>query len=183
MTNSNPLITWLIRQCQKPSGFIGARMIDIWNKTFNSMAAWGLSALDLKNTDTVLEMGCGGGMVINRIAAKTQAQIYGLDISPMAVRKAKKINEINIQSERVKIMESSAESMPFPNSTFDVIIAIQTHIYWSNLNSALNEAFRVMNTHGIFSVICEKDKIEYHLPEYADRQIMRSHNCTIVIIH
>lgn len=170
--NYKGIIGYLIEQCKNPSGFIGARMIDIWNKAFENMTLWGLSNISFEKSDVILDIGCGGGNTINILSNKTNEKVFGVDISNMAVKKAKIKNRKNIQQNKVDISQSAVEGLPFKNYSFNKILAIQTHIYWNNLETSLNEIFRTLKTCGVFTIICEKDKIKYHLHKYLDKNIM-----------
>lgn len=170
--NYKGIVGYLVDQCKNPNGFIGSRMIDIWNKVFKNMTLWGLSNIDFKKSDIVLDIGCGGGNTINILSNKTNEKVFGIDISNMSVKKAKIKNRKNIQQSKVDISKASVESLPFENCSFNKVLAIQTHIYWSNLDISLKEIFRTLKPNGVFSIICEKDKIKYHLPQYLDNNIM-----------
>ncbi|MFV0395989.1 MAG: methyltransferase domain-containing protein [Coprobacillaceae bacterium] len=81
-------------------------------------------------------------------------------------------NEAYLQKELVEIYHASAESIPIQKESLNVILAIQTHMYWNNIDIALEEIMRVLKKEGVFSIICEKDKIKYHLPIYLNNNKM-----------
>lgn len=75
-------------------------------------------------THKVLELGCGYGRVIEKIARKTK-EVYGIDISKKNIECAKKyLKEFN----NVKLLKMNANSLGFKNNEFDVTIAIQNSI-------------------------------------------------------
>ncbi|WP_161842331.1 class I SAM-dependent methyltransferase [Candidatus Enterococcus huntleyi] len=148
-------------------------MITIWNKTFIGMALWGLTNAHLQKTDIVLEIGSGGGTLINYLAKNNYAkQIYGADISKAAIQKATKLNKDFIGSNKVSLVQAEAERLPFSKDMFHKIFAVQTHMYWTNLESASAKILALLTENGEFNIICEKDKIFYHLPQYVDKQTM-----------
>ena len=167
------IIHYLIEQCKNPSGFIGKLMLGIWNHTFMSMAKWGLSHTKLNSNDIILEIGCGGGAFIHHLAKeKIVNQIYGIDISKNAIEKTKKLNAKFLTREIVDLTCVSAESMQFEANKFNHVFVIQTHIYWENIEKVFVNVYRYLVEGGEFNLICEKDKIKYHLLKYDDIEIM-----------
>ena len=170
----NGLFKYLIQQCKNPSGMIGSKMTDIWNHTFRNMTHWGLQEIMISNSDIILDVGCGGGMTVNELVnfISGNGKVYGIDISEVAVEKTKRKNKIHIAQNKAKVLQTPIEKLPFFNEMFDKIFAIQTHIYWSNLEDGLSEVFRVLKPHGSFYIICENDKIVYHLQKYDNTSAM-----------
>ncbi|MCY8823364.1 class I SAM-dependent methyltransferase [Bacillus atrophaeus] len=171
--SEGPLLRYFIQQCHNPKGFIGSAMINIWNKTFKSMTKWGLKHIDFKQTDYVLDVGCGGGETINILANKIKkGKIYGLDISAASVRASLSRNSRFVNSQHVNVIQSDVAELQFEDNYFDKVIAIQTHIYWFELEKGLMEIVRVLKHEGSFILICERDKIDYHMKQYQTNQDM-----------
>lgn len=170
---NSKLMNYLIEQCRNPTGFIGNRMIEIWNKIFSQMALWGLSHTDIKDSDVILEIGFGGGVIINYLAKKiNKGKIYGVDISNASLQKSIKLNKTYIKKGTVELLNCPVEEMSFPEKKFDKIFAIQTHIYWKEFEKSIEKIYKLLNHNGTFNIICEKDKIFYHLPNYSDKNMM-----------
>ena len=167
------LMSYLIEQCKNPTGIVGKTMIAIWNRTFPGMALWGLSHVSFEETDTILEIDFGGGMIINHLAKEGMGKkIYGLDISHQALQRAQKRNRIYIQQNQVVLQQGTAQHLPFPDQIFNKVLAIQTHMYWDEFAAAVAKIFASLKTGGTFVIICEKDKIAYHLPAYVEQSAM-----------
>ncbi|TCL58954.1 methyltransferase family protein [Kineothrix alysoides] len=164
----NSLLNYLIRQCKDPSGIVGSKMTAIWNNTFRNMTHWGIQKIQFSSNDYILDIGCGGGATVNEFAEfiSENGKVYGIDISTVAVRNSQKKNRIHIQRNKVEILQSSVEKLPFSADMFDKIFAVQTHIYWRNIEQGLSEILRILKPNGDFYIICEKDKIAYHLQNY-----------------
>lgn len=160
---------YLVQQCKHPTGMIGSRMTKIWNKRFVDMTMWGLEGIHFSIEDSILDVGCGGGAIVSKLSKLSpNGKIYGIDISTVAVKNAKKKNKYLIQRNKVDIMQSSVEKLPFSMNMFDKVFAIQTHMYWSDVRRGLQELARVVKPMGRCYIICEKDKVEYHLPQYKE---------------
>ncbi len=67
--------------------YLGIKM----NRGHASLHKWGISQMDIKPDDYVLDIGCGGREWIRRIShIATEGKIYGIDHSPVMVTLAKK---------------------------------------------------------------------------------------------
>ncbi|HJY63104.1 MAG TPA: methyltransferase domain-containing protein [Ignavibacteria bacterium] len=73
-----------------------------------------LSYSEIKDEDTILDLGCGIGNIIERIKMGT---IYGTDISAIQIERAKK----RLGTKAI-LIKSPGEKMPFSSGFFDKII-------------------------------------------------------------
>ena len=81
-----------------------------------------LLAGKIRPGDTVLDVGCGAGVDIIRAAGLTgpDGKVYGVDLtSSMVERAADNIRKMQIANAWAE--EGAAESLPFPDKTFDVV--------------------------------------------------------------
>ncbi|MGF9967209.1 class I SAM-dependent methyltransferase [Bacillus rhizoplanae] len=169
------ILRYLIQQCHEPTGLIGSIMTNIWNKTFKAMTNWGFRNIDFQQSDYVLDVGCGGGETLNKLANKIiEGKIYGVDISATSVNTSLTRNDFFIKNNHVKVIQSNVSALPFESNYFDKVTAIQTHIYWDELEKGLKEIERVLKSDGTFIMICEIDKIEYHMREYKSSKDMQN---------
>jgi ubiquinone/menaquinone biosynthesis C-methylase UbiE len=117
---------------------------------------WGLSKVSIRQTDIILDVGCGGGRTVNKLAAvATQGKVYGLDYSTASVAMARKINRQGMKMGRVEVREGSVSQLPFPDGVFDLVTAIETHFWWSDLPGDMREVLRVLKPGGTLVVIAE----------------------------
>jgi len=117
---------------------------------------WGLSNVSITKQDVILDVGCGGGRTVSKLAASaTQGKVYGLDFSDAAVAVATKTNRQWIAMGRVEIREGSVSDLPFADETFDVVTAVETHFWWPDLPNDMREVLRVLKTDGTLIVIAE----------------------------
>jgi SAM-dependent methyltransferase len=74
----------------------------------------------LKAGDAILDIGCAKGFLLHDFRlALPGLQVFGLDISMYAVQHA-------MADVQPLILVGSADALPFPNQTFDVVVSINT---------------------------------------------------------
>lgn len=88
----------------------------------------------------VLELGCGPGIVASFYPRN--ADVVGLDFSSSMLKRAKK---------RIrKLVLGDSLSLPFRNETFKVVTCFFMASDYASKESILSEAFRVLETRGVF---------------------------------
>lgn len=96
----------------------------------------------------VLDLGCGIGDGILRIRELNPKAVYGLDISRVMIKEA--VGTLG-GSENLKL--GSMESMPFENSSFDIVTAKFCLPYVANFDRTYLEIGRVLETGGLFIAV------------------------------
>ena len=76
--------------------------------------------LSLKNNSTVLDIGCGSGLLIKHFADKTQLYI-GVEISRELLKHAKAKAYL---FPNATLILADADNLPFPNEAFDAVFAV-----------------------------------------------------------
>lgn len=104
----------------------------------------------------ILDVGCGGGRALGRLAASApDGQVVGLDDSAASLAVSRETNAKEIAAGRVRVAEGSVTALPFPDCTFDIVTAIETHYYWPDLPVNVREVMRVLRPGGTFALIAE----------------------------
>ncbi|HLW55041.1 MAG TPA: class I SAM-dependent methyltransferase [Candidatus Angelobacter sp.] len=143
-------------QCQKPTGWLGRLVLRRMNRGHSRVTDWGLSHVGIEKHYTILDIGCGGGRSVSKLAAiATQGKVYGVDYSSEAVAMAGKINRKAVEAGRVEIREGSVSRLPFPDGSFDLVTAVETHFWWPDLPADMREVLRVLKPGGTLAVIAE----------------------------
>src|SRR6266404_1496971 len=146
----------VIGQCRKPSGFFGRFILWDMNRHHSKLTDWGLSHVEIEKTDTILDVGCGGGRTISKLAAMaSDGKVHGIDYSEESVTSAHRRNTRWIDIGRVSIREGSVSQLPFADNTFDGVTAIETHLFWPNLPQDFREIFRVLKRGGALLIVAE----------------------------
>jgi SAM-dependent methyltransferase len=150
------LVAWVFRQVRKPSGPLGRRVVRAMNLGHSTMTDWGLQQVRMSKNATILDVGCGGGRTVQKLAELApEGKVVGLDYSAASVAVSRATNADSIAAGRVRIEEGSVAAVPFPDCTFDVVTAVETHYYWPDLPANVREILRVLRPGGTFALIAE----------------------------
>ena len=145
---------WSQYRC--PTGVSGRRVAANMNKGHWDLTTWGLKHVNIKSDSVVLDVGCGGGKTINRLARRAnQGKVYGLDQSADMVEYSRQVNKKLISQNRVEIVHSSVEKTGFKDEFFDLVTAIETYYFWPNLAEAFREIKRILKKEGYLLIISE----------------------------
>jgi SAM-dependent methyltransferase len=149
----------LLDQCRKPKWWLGRLLLWSMNVRHSHVTDWGLKHAPLEKGFTILDIGCGGGRTIAKMAAVVgDGKVYGIDYSAASVAAARSGNAPGIEAGRVEIQQASVSQLPFPDGNFDVVTAVETHYYWPNLEADLREILRVLKPGGALVIIGETYK-------------------------
>ena len=120
------------------------------------MTDWGLKHVTIASDAAILDIGCGGGRTIHKLAAiATEGKVYGVDSSETSVAASRKTNEECIKSRRVEILHGSVSHLPFPDQMFALATAVETHFYWPDLPADMREVLRVLRPGGALVIVAE----------------------------
>ena len=166
----------LIINARKPVGELGDKLLDRMNESHESLAQWGVSHLDISKDDVILDIGCGGGVNVERFLKMTESKVYGLDNSEIAVEKSTKLNQDAIDEGRCEVIQGSVSELPFEDNTFDIVTGFETVYFWPDFVNDCKEVRRVLKDDGIM-FICneaipdEEDERQKELIDLLDMKI------------
>ena len=148
------LLGRLLSQCGKPRGRFGRFLVRGMNFGHSGLTRWGLTKVEIRDNATVLDIGCGGGRALERLASLAiRGKVVGIDYSEDSVAVARKRNQRLIATGRVEVLHGSVSSMPFPDATFDCVSAVETYYFWPDIAADLAEVRRVMKPSGQMVII------------------------------
>lgn len=143
-------------QYQCPIGEKGKLVAALMNREHEPLTLWGLSKVEIGPDFVILDVGCGGGKTINRLAKMVpNGKVYGIDCSAEMVKFSKKINKTLITQKCVEIIEGSVEKIRFRDNSFDLVTAFETYYFWNNMCLALEEIKRVLKPGGKLLLVNE----------------------------
>ena len=146
----------VIRQLRKPSGILGQIVARKLNHAHDALTSWGLEHVEIATNSKILDIGCGGGATIRKLATiASVGKVYGIDYSQASVKVARNVNRKLVEAGRVEIRKGIVSSLPFPANTFDLVTAIETHYFWPDLIGDMKEVLRVLKHAATFLVVAE----------------------------
>jgi SAM-dependent methyltransferase len=144
----------LLSQSKQPRGQFGRLLAWGMNFGHSSLTKWGLGFIDIASDFDVLDIGCGGGRTVERLAGiVVDGKVVGIDYSPDAVVVARKKNRPLINGGRVDIFQEEVSSMRFSACAFDLVTAFESHYFWPNFRNDLKEIFRVTKQNGQLLIV------------------------------
>lgn len=116
--------------------------IDIYQKA--------LDALELESDEDVLEVGCGDGSVLISLRQNMhhQGHLVGLEINSTIVRPTVNYLKDHPEIKKIEFSVGTAEKLPFPNDSLDIILAFFMLYHVPNIQDTLMEWKRVLRPSG-----------------------------------
>ena len=87
----------------------------------------------------VLEVGCGTGLILRRLAEFSRSAV-GIDLSPGMLEKAR--------ARGLDVVEGSATDLPFEDGTFDAVCSFKVLAHVEDIEQAMREVARVLRPGG-----------------------------------
>jgi ubiquinone/menaquinone biosynthesis C-methylase UbiE len=132
-----------------------------------------MDAAELQPGQTVLDVGCGTGVIDRWLARRTSGQnpIVGVDINRYLLQEAIALALKEGTEAAVSFREGSAEALPFPDTSFDVTMSM-TVIEEVDAQRMLAEMVRVTRPGGRVAVIARAMDMPFlmNLPVQAELQ-------------
>ena len=138
----------IARQSSRPSGWIGeivARVMAFDTAQANRVA---VERLAVQAGEAVLEVGCGHGRTLARIAQAPCGFLAGVDPSEVMVRLARRRLRRAIDAGRAEVSLAPSTAIPHPDGRFDAALAVHVAYFWSDPLADLREIRRVLRPPG-----------------------------------
>lgn len=151
--------------------------LEDWHLRFTQQAQWTeqiraylYQHCALTNTQRVLEVGCGTGIITTDIKNRYPVQIFGVDKNFASLQFATKISRSD------GWLAADGEGLPFVSGSFDVTVCHFLLLWVKNPFQALNEMRRVTQSGGYVIAMAEPDyggRIDYP-PELVQIGLMQT---------
>ena len=110
-----------------------------------------LTKVELSANANVLDLGCGTGRLLNRLANQfPEITGTGLDLSPQMLRVARQNNR---HRPRLIYLEGNAENLPFVEGQFDAVFNTISFLHYPQPDQVLKEVARVLSPGGKFYLV------------------------------
>ena len=141
-------------------------MLDDMNIHHRGLSEWALSKIPDIACRKILDIGCGGGMLISLLSGRfPDAEIFGVDISDEAVRATKELNKDLVNRGKCHISLDSVSELPFSDGVFDLVTAFETYFFWPDLDDDLRKAAGKVAENGCLVIVSET----YPHPDFKEK--------------
>lgn len=129
---------------------------------FGQWAPQVADAARIQSGQRVLDVGCGTGILAREIASRigSKGRVVGIDPSPGMLAVAKQL-----APPAVEWREGVAESLPFPDQSFEAVVSQFALMFFTDRRQALREMLRVLTPGGRLAVAVW-DSLD-NIPAYA----------------
>jgi arsenite methyltransferase len=102
----------------------------------------------LRTGEDVLDIGCGAGMdtLVAAQMVGASGNVTGIDMTPAMIAKARSVAETGLTT--ATIVEGSAERLPLPDASFDVVISNGVIDLIPDKDAVFSEIYRVLRPGG-----------------------------------
>ncbi len=115
-----------------------------WSFYVNATTRETIRRLKMGPTDRVLDVGCGTGALLYRLASSSpKARLVGLDLVPEMLAIARRRLPSGLE-----LREGSAEQLPFEDEQFDLVVSCNMFHYIRHPKRAIQEMLRVLRPGG-----------------------------------
>jgi len=141
---------YLAKQFAAPHGLGGSIVSFIMNRQNLPMYEETIRMLSLSEPESVLDIGCGNGYVLNMIAKRYSGSFTGIDISESIIQTAKRRNSAFVKSGKMNFACQDISGMAFEDGSFSRVYTINAVYFWDNLENAMLEISRILRPKGTF---------------------------------
>lgn len=147
---------YLLKQVRKPSRWVGRPFLWMMNASHSALTDWGLRHVRIAKDFRILDVGCGGGRTMEKLAAlASEGSVDGVDYAEGSVAASRARNAKLIAAGRVDVQQAGVSKLPFPDNTFDLVTAVETQYYWPDLPGDMREIIRVLRPGGTLLIVVE----------------------------
>jgi ubiquinone/menaquinone biosynthesis C-methylase UbiE len=129
-----------------PLAVVTARVMARANREAETEA---VAELDPAPDAQVLAVGFGAGIGIEQLVERLpRGSVGGIDPSATMLRQATRRNREAVTAGRVELRLSTADAIPWPDASFDGIVAVNNLHLWEPIESSIAEIARVLRREG-----------------------------------
>lgn len=142
----------IITQCRKPHGKEGIETIKNMNQNHQDISNFAFECIDIDINDRIIDIGCGGGVNIEKFLRLTQNNVDGLDYSEISVKESLRQNKREVDNGRCKVVQANVCDMPIEDESYDIASAFETIYFWPDIANTFKEVSRIIKKNGKFMI-------------------------------
>ena len=141
-----------IDQCMKPHGDEGIETINRMNENHKDISEFAFECVNVNASDEILDIGCGGGVNIEKFLKLTEGNVDGLDYSEVSVAESVKRNRNAVDNGSCKVIQANVSAMPIDDESYDLVSAFETIYFWPDIENTFKEVLRIIKPNGHFMI-------------------------------
>ena len=141
-----------IDQCMKPHGNEGIETIHNMNENHKDISKFAFNCINIGENDNILDIGCGGGVNIEKFLKITSGKVDGLDYSEVSVTETIKRNNDAVDNGRCEVFQANVNDMPIDDAKYDIVTAFETVYFWPDISQTFKEVSRIIKENGQFMI-------------------------------
>jgi arsenite methyltransferase len=145
-----PLPAFLLDQLSRPSGRLASLTGLLLNGVNARTILAGVSALDLRPDQRVLEVGFGGALSLPFLlrAVGERGQVFATETSKELLAKARRRFIVQRLQGRLQVEHAFVERLPLGDASFDAALSLNTIMFWTDVDEGMHELARVLAPEG-----------------------------------
>lgn len=136
----------------KPHGEEGIETIKNMNENHKPISEFAFCCVKVGKNDRILDIGCGGGVNIEKFLKITSGNVDGLDYSELSVKESIKRNQNAVDNGRCKVIQADVSAMPLEDESYDLVTGFETIYFWPDLGETFKEVSRIIKSNGQFMI-------------------------------
>jgi cyclopropane fatty-acyl-phospholipid synthase-like methyltransferase len=145
------MLSFIGNQFKKPKGFFG-KIISVLMKKGNRYTYEKIvPELEIKQGDTILEIGYGHGLGINMICSTFDCRVIGIDFSELMFKEAQQRNKRHIDNKKVELHYGDFLDFKL-RYLYDKIFCINVIYFWNELDKPFSKINAGLKDEGAFYI-------------------------------
>ena len=147
-----PVSAAIAGQLSRPRGWFGRTvMTRLLNRGNRELIEATLDGLELAQGCRLLDVGFGGGLLLELAHRRGVRELAGVDPSEAAVAFLRG-HPGRLAGSELRLEPGVAAALPFEDASFDVVASTNTVYFWSDLAPAFSELRRVLRPGGVLTL-------------------------------
>ena len=115
-----------------------------WSAYLDASLSMTLETVAESPAERILDVACGTGLLLQSLAERPdRPELFGVDRVPAMLETAR-----HRLGQRATLLEGTAETLPFEDAAFQLVISTNALHYFEDADAALNDIRRVMSPSG-----------------------------------